>query len=263
LMNDIGCYSMLLLNNKIYPKMHGDDLLLSMGSSLGTATGLSLGVEKNERVIAVIGDSTFFHAGLPGSVSLCYNDDDIVLLILDNSVTAMTGQQPNPGTGYGPGESPKTKIDIEKIMRGIGFKQVVVINCFDTKNAIPPLKKALSERGPTVIISRGPCALWNDRNKRKRGEKIQPFYVDHSICRKCHTCCKDFYCPAISIESEVSEYTDERGKTWTGYSSHIAPELCDGCGVCSIVCPYTNHEARSEKDVIKPFHTPREVPHHV
>ncbi|NVM31057.1 MAG: indolepyruvate ferredoxin oxidoreductase subunit alpha [Candidatus Helarchaeota archaeon] len=256
-MNDIGCYSMLLLNSKIYYKTHADDLLLCMGACLGTASGVSLAAE--EKVISLIGDSTFFHAGLPGMVNICNNNEDVIVLILDNSVTAMTGQQPNPGTGYGPGGAPKTKIDIEKVVRGIGFKNVVVVNCFDTKNAIPPLKKALNEPGPTVIISRGPCALWNDRNKRRRGEKIQPYTVTREICRKCHTCMKDFYCPAISMESEVTEYTDEKEKTWIGYSSHISVELCDGCGVCSIICPFTNHKARSEKDVIKPYYDKKEI----
>jgi indolepyruvate ferredoxin oxidoreductase alpha subunit len=228
-----------------------------MGANLGTGSGVSLAAK--ERVITLIGDSTFFHAGLPGMVNLCYNNDDVVTLIVDNSVTAMTGQQPNPGTGYGPGGAPKTKIDIEQVVRGIGLKNVVVVNAFDTRNAIKPLKKAFEERGPTIIISKGPCALWNDRNKRKRGEKIQPYHVDRDICRKCYTCDRDFYCPAISIESEILEFTDDRGKTWKGYPSHISPELCDGCGVCSIVCPFTNHEARSEKDVIKPRTEKKEV----
>jgi indolepyruvate ferredoxin oxidoreductase alpha subunit len=258
-MNDIGCYSMLLLNKEIYQKVHGDDLLLCMGAGLGTGSGVSLASE--DRVISIIGDSTFFHAGLPEMVNICYNNEDMIALIVDNSVTAMTGQQPNPGTGYGPGGTEKTKIDIEAVLKGFGFKNVLVVDPFDTKKAIPPMKKALEEPGPTIIISRGPCALWNDRNKRRRGEKIQPFYVDRDICRKCYTCMRDFYCPAISMESETAEYTDEREKTWKGYPSHISPELCDGCGVCSILCPYTNHEARSETDVIKPYKKQREVRH--
>jgi len=257
--NDIGCYSMLLLNKDIYSKMNPDDLLLSMGATLGTSSGISLSAE--EKVISVIGDSTFFHAGLPGMVNICNNDEDVIVIVLDNSVTAMTGQQPNPGTGYGPARVPKKKIQIESVLRGIGFNNIVINDCFDAKNCIPVFKKALEEKGPTIIISRGPCALWNDRNKRKRGEKIQPFYVDNTICRKCHTCMRDFYCPAISMESNISEFTDNNDKLWKGHSSHISQELCDGCGVCSIICPYTNHEYRSEKDVIKLFSTQREVPH--
>ena len=250
---------MLLLNKDIYSKMNPDDLLLSMGATLGTSSGVSLSAE--EKVISVIGDSTFFHAGLPGMVNICNNDEDVIVIVLDNSVTAMTGQQPNPGTGYGPARVPKKKIQIESVLRGIGFNNIVINDCFDAKNCIPAFKKALEEKGPTIIISRGPCALWNDRNKRKRGEKIQPFYIDNSICRKCHTCMRDFYCPAISMESNISEFTDGNDKLWKGYSSHISQELCNGCGVCSIICPYTNHESRSEKDVIKLFSTLREVPH--
>ncbi|MHA2126584.1 MAG: thiamine pyrophosphate-dependent enzyme [Promethearchaeota archaeon] len=257
--NDIGCYSMLLLNAQIYPKMNPDDLLLAMGATLGAGSGISLAVE--EKVISVIGDSTFFHAGLPGMVNICNNNENVMVIILDNSVTAMTGQQPNPGTGYGPAGVPKNKIQIESVLEGIGFKNIVINDCFDTKNCIPAFRKALEEVGPSIIISRGPCALWNDRNKRKRGEKIQPFYVDNSICRKCHTCMRDFYCPAISMESSITEFIDDKEKVWKGCSSHISPELCDGCGVCSIICPYTNHEFRSEKDVIKPFENTREVRH--
>ena len=257
--NDIGCYSMLLLNQEIYPKLHADDLLLAMGATLGTGSGISLGVK--EKVISIIGDSTFFHAGLPGMINIWHHNEDVVVIILDNSVTAMTGQQTNPGTGNGSAEDPKNKIQIEDVLKGIGFKNIVINECFDAINCVPSFKKALEEPGPTVIISRGPCALWNDRRKRKRGEKIQPFYVDQDLCRKCHTCMRDFYCPAISMESREKEFTDDNGKIWRGFSSHISPELCDGCGVCSIICPYTNHDERSEKDVIKFYEKKREVRH--
>lgn len=257
--NDIGCYSMLLLNAKIYSKLHPDDLLLAMGATIGAASGVSLASE--EKVLSIIGDSTFFHAGLPGMINVSNNNENVVFIVLDNSVTAMTGQQPNAGTGYGPSGKPKHKIAIENVLKGMGFENLVINDCFDAKNCIPAFKNALEKPGPTVIISRGPCALWNDRNKRSRGEKIQPFFVDNEICRKCHTCMRDFYCPAISMENDDTEYLDENGRKWKGYSSHISTELCDGCGVCSILCPYTDHENRSEKDVIKPFSKAREVRH--
>jgi indolepyruvate ferredoxin oxidoreductase alpha subunit len=194
-------------------------------------------------------------------INVSNNEEDTMIIILDNSVTAMTGQQPNPGTGYGPSGTPKHKIQIENVLKGMGFENVVINDCFDVKNSAVSFKKALDRKGPTVIISRGACALWNDRNKRKRGEKIQPFYVDNEICRKCHTCMKDFFCPAISMETVGSQYLDDDGKTWKGYSSHISTELCDGCGVCSMLCPYTDHENRSEKDVIKIYSKEREVRH--
>jgi indolepyruvate ferredoxin oxidoreductase alpha subunit len=258
-MNDIGCYSMLLLNSDIYSKLNPDDLLLAMGATLGTGSGISLA--SKDKVISVIGDSTFFHAGLPGIVNICHHNEDVTVIVLDNSVTAMTGQQMNPGSDYGQTPIPKSKIRIENVLKGIGFEDIVINDCFDAKNCIPSFKDAMEKKGPSIIISRGPCALWNDRNKRKRGEKIQPYYLDQKICRKCHTCMRDFYCPAINMEDTPSEFTDEKGKTWKGYSSHISPELCDGCGVCSIICPYTNHEDRSPKDVIKPYKTAREVRH--
>ncbi|MFW9971813.1 MAG: thiamine pyrophosphate-dependent enzyme, partial [Candidatus Odinarchaeota archaeon] len=187
LMNDIGCYSMLLINKQIYSKIHADDLLLAMGATLGVSSGVSLGA--TEKVISIIGDSTFFHAGLPGMINISNNNENVIVLILDNSVTAMTGQQPNPGTGYGPGGKFKTKIQIEDVLKGMGFTNILIINSFDTKNAIDPMKKALNNSGPTVIISRGPCALWNDRNKRKRGEKIQPYnWIGKYVGNAIHVC---------------------------------------------------------------------------
>ncbi|NHI91492.1 MAG: indolepyruvate ferredoxin oxidoreductase subunit alpha [Candidatus Lokiarchaeota archaeon] len=259
LMNDIGCYSMLLLNAMIYPKIHADDLLLDMGSCLGVGCGVQL--SSDEKVISVIGDSTFFHAGLPGMINIINNNENLTVLVLNNSVTAMTGQQPNPGTGYGPSGKQKNRIDIESVLRGMGFEKIFNVNTFETKKSLATMKEALQQSGPVIIISNGPCALWNDRNKRKRGEKILPFQVHQDVCRKCHTCMKEFYCPAISMDTELKEYTDEKGKTWKGFSSYISSELCDGCGVCSIICPYTNHEARSDKDVIRPYQESREVPH--
>jgi indolepyruvate ferredoxin oxidoreductase alpha subunit len=258
LMNDIGCYSMLLLNAGLYTKIHPDDELLSMGSCLGTGTGVSLATRDKNLVISVIGDSTFFHAGLPGMVNISNNRENMKVLVLDNSVTAMTGQQPNAGTGYGPGRKPKTRIEIEDVVRALGFEKVIVVNPFDTKSMVASIKPVFDEVGPAVIISRGPCALWHDRNARREGKTPQVFRVDNILCRKCHTCMKEFYCPAISMETGVSEYTDGKGKKWTGYSSNITPSLCNGCGVCSILCPYTDHANRSEKDVIKPLTPGRE-----
>jgi indolepyruvate ferredoxin oxidoreductase alpha subunit len=260
-MNDIGCYSMLLLNADIYAKIHADDHMLSMGSCLGTSCGVKLGAGENNLVLAAIGDSTLFHAGMPGILNLAYHGDDVKVLVLDNSVTAMTGQQANPGTGYGSGGKETRKAQIEDIVRALGIDNIIIVDPFDTKVMRDQIKPVFDGPGPAVIISRGPCALWNDRNKRKRGEKIRPFYVDQDLCHKCHTCMRDFYCPAIRMQSEKTEYTDENGKTWVGYSSYISPDLCDGCGVCSILCPYTNYLDRSERDVIKPLGTEREIRH--
>lgn len=260
-MNDIGCYSMLLLNADIYSKIHADDLLLSMGSCLGVSCGVAMGSGGNNLVMAVVGDSTFFHAGMPGVLNLAYHGDDVKLLVLDNSVTAMTGQQANPGTGYGSSGKPAMQAKIEDVLHALGVEKVIIVNPFDTKTMSTQIKPVLESPGLAAIISRGPCALWNDRNKRRRGEKIRPYYVDQRICHKCHTCMRDFYCPAISMKNEKTEYTDEKGKKWVGYSSYISPDLCDGCGVCSILCPYTNYLARSEKDVIKPLEKMREIRH--
>ncbi len=259
-MNDIGCYSMLLLNATIYSKLHADDELLSMGSCLGTATGVALGAGDNNIVVAVIGDSTFFHAGMPGMVNIANNQDPVKVLVLDNSVTAMTGQQPNAGTGYGPGGKPKKRVEIEAIVKAMGYDRLVIADPFDAKRLLEAIKPVFDEPGPAVIISRGPCALWQDRNLRREGKVKARFQVDATICRKCHTCMRDFYCPAISMEEHPTEYVDATGNKWTGYSSHISSALCNGCGVCSILCPYTKHEARSSADVIKPIDSAGDSP---
>ncbi|HME55972.1 MAG TPA: indolepyruvate ferredoxin oxidoreductase subunit alpha [Candidatus Lokiarchaeia archaeon] len=259
-MNDIGCYSMLLLNAGLYSKIHADDELLSMGSCLGTGTGVSLATRENNLVLSVIGDSTFFHAGLPGMLNIANNQDNVKVLILDNSVTAMTGQQPNAGTGYGPGGKPKKRVEIEDVVKALGFERIIIVDPYDTKQMVEDIKPVFDEQGPAVIISRGPCALWHDRNLRREGMARTPYRVDNTICRKCHTCMRDFYCPAISMEEEESTYVDDNGRELTGFSSNISSTLCDGCGVCSILCPYTDHENRSVKDVIKPLISPGETP---
>lgn len=216
LANDIGCYSMW-----IFPPISRADSSLCMGASVGVANGLSHVIE--ERVVAVVGDSTFYHAAIPSLINAVHNGNKFALLILDNSVTAMTGQQFNPSTEFIAGGREGKKVSIEGICKAIGVEFVEVVDSYDVKGNVEVFRKALDYDGLAVVISRRECALYGDRNKRRRGEKIVPFYVDKKMCKRPYVCLRTFYCPAYELDEDKQPL--------------ISPELCDGCSVCSQLCP--------------------------
>jgi indolepyruvate ferredoxin oxidoreductase alpha subunit len=215
--NDIGCYSMW-----VFPPISRSDSSLCMGASVGVANGLSHAIE--ERVVAVVGDSTFFHAAIPALINAVHNGNKFTLLILDNSVTAMTGQQSNPSTEFTAGWRQGKKVSIENICKAIGVEFVEIVDSYDVKNNIEAFRKALEFDGLSVVISRRECALYGDRNKRRRGEPIVPFYVDKNLCKKPYMCLRTFYCPAYEIDEDQQP--------------RISPDICDGCSVCSKLCPF-------------------------
>ncbi len=214
--NDIGCYSMW-----IFPPISRGDSSLCMGASVGVANGLSHVIE--ERVVAVVGDSTFYHAAIPALIDAVHNGNKFTLLILDNSVTAMTGQQYNPSTEFTAGGRQGKKVSIEAICKAVGVDFVEVVDSYDVKNNVEVFRKALDYDGLAVLVSRRECALYGDRNKRRRGEKIVPFYVDKEMCKRPYVCLRTFYCPAYEVDEDRQP--------------RISPELCDGCSVCSRLCP--------------------------
>jgi indolepyruvate ferredoxin oxidoreductase alpha subunit len=214
--NDIGCYSMW-----VFPPISRSDSSLCMGASIGVANGLSHIIE--ERVVAVVGDSTFFHAGIPALVNAVHNENKFTLLILDNSVTAMTGQQFNPSTEFIAGKRQGKRVSIENICKAIGVEFVEVVDSYDARGNVEVFRKALDFNGLAVVISRRECALYGDRNKRRRGEKIVPFYVDKNVCKRPYVCLRTFYCPAYELDEDQQP--------------RISRELCDGCSVCSRLCP--------------------------
>ncbi|MGQ9588251.1 MAG: indolepyruvate ferredoxin oxidoreductase subunit alpha [Thermoplasmata archaeon] len=224
LATDIGCYSMSFL-----PPLGYGDSLLCMGACMGVATGMQYAAE--EKVIAMVGDSTFWHAGLPGLVNAIHHNDDFTLIILDNEVTAMTGQQPDPGRDYDAGGQPAKPLVLEDAIRGMGLTDITIVDPYQVKAIVGPIKEALSRKGPNVIISRRACALYADRNKRKRGEAIQTNKVDKEVCRRPYTCVRTFHCPAISIDDEDRK-------------AFISKELCDGCDVCTKLCPFGSIKLR-------------------
>lgn len=224
LATDIGCYSMSFL-----PPLGYGDTLLSMGACMGVAAGLQYAAQ--EKIVAMVGDSTFWHAGMPGMVNAIHHNDDFTLVILDNEVTAMTGQQPDPGRDYNAGGQPAKPLVLEDVIRAMGVSDITIVDPYQVKDAVGPIKEALARKGPNVIISRRACALYADRNKRKRGEIIQTNKVDKDVCKKPYTCIRTFHCPAISIDDEDRK-------------AFITKELCDRCDVCAKLCPFGSIKQR-------------------
>ncbi|HEX7392351.1 MAG TPA: indolepyruvate ferredoxin oxidoreductase subunit alpha [Thermoplasmata archaeon] len=224
LSTDIGCYSMSFL-----PPLGYGDSLLSMGACMGVAAGMQYAAK--EKVVAMIGDSTFYHAGLPGLVNAVHHNDDFTLIVLDNEVTAMTGQQPHPGSDYNAGNQPAKRLILEDVIRGLGITDITIVDPYQVKAAVAPIKEALARKGPNVIISRRACALYADRNKRRRGEAILSNRVDKDVCKKPYTCIRSFQCPAISIDDGDRK-------------AMISKELCDKCDVCAKLCPFGSIKPR-------------------
>jgi indolepyruvate ferredoxin oxidoreductase alpha subunit len=187
-----------------------------MGSSIGTSCGFSKAT--NQSIVSFIGDSTFFHAGIPPLINAVHNKDRFVLVILDNRTTAMTGGQPNPGLpvdGMGL-ESPE--ISIEEIVKATGVQFLRTINPLNVKKSQQTFKEALEFEGVSVVISKHPCMLIK---KGKRSDKF--LEVNQDKCDACSVCLEELSCTAI--------FTDEDGTV------HIDPQLCNKCNVCVQVCP--------------------------
>ncbi len=209
--SDIGCYTL-----GVSSPYNAADYLLSMGSSIGTSCGFSKST--NQSIVSFIGDSTFFHAGIPPLINAVHNKARFVLVILDNRTTAMTGGQPNPGLpvdGMGL-ESPE--ISIEEIVKASGVQFLRTINPLNVKKSQQTFKEALEFPGVSVVISKHPCMLI------KRSKQSDTFLeVKQDKCDACSVCLEELSCTAI--------YTDEDG------SVHIDPQLCNKCNVCVQVCP--------------------------
>jgi indolepyruvate ferredoxin oxidoreductase alpha subunit len=212
----------------VYDPYEEADTMISMGSSIGMANGFAMSTK--QKVIAFIGDSTFFHSGIPPLINAVHNKLNILVIVLDNGTTAMTGQQPNPGEKFNALGEESPSIAIEDIARSVGVKDVQVIDPYDLKESLKAITRALKEDSVSVIVSRRECAILRDREMQKTG-KILTYTVDQDKCGKCMNCVENFSCPAIFIENgEI----------------RIDPNLCDGCGVCAeaYVCPFKAIEVR-------------------
>ncbi len=204
---DIGCYT---LGNAAPLDM--TDTCLCMGAGITIAQGFNH-LDKDAVSFAFVGDSTFFASGITGTVNAVYNEADMILCVLDNSTTAMTGHQPHPGTGRNMMGDIIEKIDIVKILEGIGLKKVVTVNPFDLEEAVAAVKECAEIKGVKAIIFKAPCiAVTKPNGKMEISEK----------CVQCKKCIKEIGCPAIIIND---------GKV------AIDGSLCTGCGLCAEICP--------------------------
>jgi indolepyruvate ferredoxin oxidoreductase alpha subunit len=215
---DIGCYALGLV-----PPLSAIHFCGCMGAGIGVAHGAAkAGV--GERMVAVIGDSTFFHTGLPALANVAYNGSDVVTIILDNRTTGMTGHQENPGTGLTLQMEPVPPLELEPLVRALGVERVKTVPAFDVKALDETLKEFLAAGGPSVLIAREECALLPTARKR-----WLPLQVVAEQCNGC-TMCFRIGCPAILKSDELDART-QRPKAL------IDPLLCTGCEVCAQVCP--------------------------
>ncbi|MEE8565976.1 MAG: indolepyruvate ferredoxin oxidoreductase subunit alpha [Candidatus Thermoplasmatota archaeon] len=214
---DIGCYTL----GKAKP-LEMADLLLCMGSNAGTACGLA--VATDEKIISFMGDSTFFHSGIPPLIDAVHHNHNVVITILDNRTTAMTGHQPHPGNDFDGMGRPAKKILVEKVVKGCGVENIEIINPNNIEKSSEAYKRALNYSGTSVVISKSPCIILENRYKRKRNESIRVYQIDQEKCKKCKTCIGKFGCPAIYFEEDES--------------IHIDMNQCNGCGNCATVCPF-------------------------
>lgn len=210
---DIGCYTL-----GASAPLSAMDSTLCMGASISGLHGFNkaLGAESEGKTVAVIGDSTFMHSGMTGLVDIAYNRSNSTVIILDNSITGMTGHQQNPTTGKDIHGDPAGQIDIEAFCRAIGIRRIRVVDPYDLKETDKAVKEELAATEPSVIISRRPCALL------KTVKRLPPLSVNTDKCRGCKSCMK-IGCPAISIKN---------GK------AVVDATLCAGCGVCTQMCAF-------------------------
>lgn len=218
---DIGCYTLGMAQ-----PLNAVDSVLCMGASVSGIHGFNKigGAETEGRTVAVIGDSTFMHSGITGLVNISYNASDSTVIILDNSITGMTGHQQNPTTGYNIHGDPAAKVDLEALCHAVGIHRVTIVDPYDLAACQEAITKELAARGPGVIISRRPCVLL-------KSVKAKPAVrVEADACRSCKKCMK-LGCPAIHMETPASG----EGKS---SKAVVDPTLCVGCGVCEQLCAF-------------------------
>ncbi|MCI6990303.1 MAG: indolepyruvate ferredoxin oxidoreductase subunit alpha [Clostridiales bacterium] len=208
---DIGCYTL-----GVMPPLNAMDLNVCMGASCSGLHGFNLagGAEHEKHSVAVIGDSTFAHSGITGIADIAYNRSNSTVIILDNSITGMTGHQQNPTTGKTLRGEPAGKIDLEALCRAIGFERVRVVDPNQLKEMDKVLKEELAAEEPSVIITRSPCVML------KEVPKAPPLKVDEDKCNGCSLCMR-IGCPALSLRGEKVE---------------IDKTQCIGCQVCMQMC---------------------------
>jgi indolepyruvate ferredoxin oxidoreductase alpha subunit len=211
---DIGCYTLGGL-----PPLNAMDTCIDMGASVSALLGIEKALEKGgktNRQAAVIGDSTFFHSGITGLLDIIYNNGKSTVIVLDNSITAMTGHQENPGSGITLMGEKAPVVDIVKLARdGLGIEHSYQVDGYDVKAVNEILKREIDRPAPSLVVVKRPCVLLY------RKARWSPMTVDEEKCTGCKLCLR-IGCPAISRK---------------GDKARIEPTLCTGCDVCAQLCP--------------------------
>ena len=212
-LGDIGCYTL----GSVAP-LSAMDMTLCMGASISGLHGFNkaLGKDAEAKTVAIIGDSTFMHSGMTGLATVAYNQSNSTIIIVDNSITGMTGHQQNPTTGKNLYGEPAGKVDLEALVKALGINSVTVVDPYNISECERVLKEELAKDEPSVIISRRPCALLKEVKHEK------PLIVSQDKCKSCKMCMK-IGCPAISMK---------------GGKAKIDETLCVGCGVCTQMCKF-------------------------
>ena len=228
---DIGCYTLGFL-----PPLSALDSTVCMGASVPIAHGMAkaLGEGAHDKIVAVIGDSTFMHSGITGLINTVYNNSASTLIILDNRITAMTCQQQNPASGCNIKGDPAFAIDIEALCRAVGVRHVFVVNPHKVPETRKVLEEAIALTEPSVVISRAPCVLLPEMKVRK----TVTFYTQQDNCVGCMSCIR-LGCPAISWTAFAEGEAEARGykKSQKGIS-RIDEILCNACGQCASLCKF-------------------------
>lgn len=210
---DIGCYIL-----GIFEPFKMQDFILSMGASLGVTHGIRK--VSDQKVVVFIGDSTFFHAGMPGLANIKYNDPKVLVVVMDNNITAMTGHQPHPGTGFSAIGEPKEIIKIEDVVKSFGIKNVKVVNAYNQKELQAAVKELDSKPGVSVLVSRGMCRLLMKKMLKRQGKTFPVFQIQPG--KNLDVYLDKFACPAFIKKNGRYE---------------INPDMCWGCTVCSQITP--------------------------
>jgi len=217
--NDIGCYTL-----GYGTPLHSCDLLLCMGASISMAAGFAR--MTGQRTVAYIGDSTFYHSGLPALANAVQNHDPVTVCILNNSGTAMTGFQPSPLSTVITSESALDNsptvgaVDpLEQVVRGLGVTDVRVLDPYELESGREQLKQARDATGPNVVIFNSPCRVYQRR--LGQAEQQVPYFIEPELCDECSLCVRLLGCPSIFVAD--GEYA-------------IDQKNCDGCGLCARVC---------------------------
>ncbi len=214
---DIGCHTLGFL-----PPYHVGQLLMCMGASTGMGAGLSL-FNASRKVVAFLGDSTFFHAGLPGLINALFNRHNITLIIMENGTTAMAGHQDHAASGSN-FNGPTDKISIRRLLEGLGVESIFETDTYQQRQLTEQVKAAMDVDGLSVVIARHPCMLKFTRQaRRKPGYQLRQVDIDQAACRRIHTCVAEFGCPTFTRQAD--------GRI------EINKDLCIGDGSCLQTCP--------------------------